>query len=447
MEFKVFKDRLFEKAKQEGFTDCEIYYTDGENISISVYDFELDKYNIDKYIGLSFRGLINEKMGYSYTEILDEEAIEMLVKNAKEGAMSIENTDVQFIYKGDESYSEVKTYSEKLENIDPAKLIEIAIDLEKQTKDYSDKVINLSGCKISYSSSRNLISNTQNLNLNNKSNLLMAYVIPVIEDNNQKQDGMGYQVVEDINDIDTKKTASDAVNEAFSKIGAKSIDSGNYKTIINNEAMSSLLKTFSDVFSAESAQRGMSLLKGKEGNDIASNILTIVDNPLLENGLASAPFDDEGVATYKKDIVKNGKLNTLLHNLKTAYKAKTKTTGNGFKSSYSSAVSVEPTNFYIEKGKVSFEELIKEVNEGIIVTDFAGLHSGANSVTGDFSLAAKGYYITEGKKSYPIEQITVAGNFFELIKNIENIGDDLIFPLSNIGSPSVIVKSLSIAGK
>lgn len=447
MEFKVFKDRLFEKAKQEGFTDCEIYYTDGENISISVYDFELDKYNIDKYIGLSFRGLINEKMGYSYTEILDEEAIEMLVKNAKEGAMSIENTDVQFIYKGDESYSEVKTYSEKLENIDPAKLIEIAIDLEKQTKDYSDKVINLSGCKISYSSSRNLISNTKNLNLNNKSNLLMAYVIPVIEDNNQKQDGMGYQVVEDINDIDTKKIASDAVNEAFSKIGAKSIDSGNYKTIINNEAMSSLLETFSDVFSAESAQRGMSLLKGKEGNDIASNILTIVDNPLLENGLASSPFDDEGVATYKKDIVKNGKLNTLLHNLKTAYKAKTKTTGNGFKSSYSSAVSVDPTNFYIEKGKVRFEELIKEVNEGIIVTDFAGLHSGANSVTGDFSLAAKGYYITEGKKSYPIEQITVAGNFFEVIKNIENIGDDLIFPLSNIGSPSVIVKSLSIAGK
>ncbi|WP_332842610.1 metallopeptidase TldD-related protein [Paraclostridium sp. AKS81] len=82
-----------------------------------------------------------------------------------------------------------------------------------------------------------------------------------------------------------------------------------------------------------------------------------------------------------------------------------------------------------------------------MVTDFAGLHSGANSITGDFSLAAKGYYITKGEKSYPIEQITVAGNFFELIKDIENIGNDLKFPLSNIGSPSVIIKSLSIAGK
>lgn len=447
MEFNIFKEQLFERAKQEGFTDCEVYYSDGENISISVYEFELEKYNIDKYIGLSFRGLINGKMGYSYTEILDEEAIDMLVKKAKEGAVSIENTDVQFIYKGDESYSEVKTYSEKLENIDPAELIEIAIDLERQTKNYSDKVINLSGCKVSYSSSRSLISNTKNLNLSNKSNLLMAYVIPVIEDRNQKQDGMGYQLVEDIKDIDTKKIASDAVNEAFSKIGAKSIESGNYKTIINNEAMSSLLETFSDVFSAESAQRGMSLLKDKEGSNIASDIVTIVDNPLLDNGLSSTPFDDEGVATYKKDIVKDGKLITLLHNLKTAHKANTKTTGNGFKSSYSSVVSVDPTNFYIEKGNLNFEELVNEVNEGVIVTDFAGLHSGANSITGDFSLAAKGYYITDGEKSYPIEQITVAGNFFELIKDIENIGNDLKFPLSNIGSPSVVVKSLSIAGK
>lgn len=447
MKFNDFKNRLFEKAMNKGFSDCEIYYTQGENISISVYDYELEKYNIDKYIGLSFRGLINNKMGYSYTEILDEQAIDMLIKNATEGALSIENKDIQFMYEGDKDYSEVKTYSEKLDNIDAKRLIDIAIDLEKQTKSYSDKVVNLSGCKVSYSLSESTITNTKGLNLNNKSNLLMAYVIPVIKVNKQKQDGIGYQIVESIEDIDTKKIAKDACEEALSKIGATTITSGKYKTIINNEAMSSLLETFSDVFSAENAQRGMSLLKGKEGEKIASNIVTIVDNPLLDNGLASSPFDDEGVATYKKNIVKNGVLNTLLHNLKTANKAKTKTTGNGFKASYSSIVSVEPTNFYIEKCDNTFEELLKEVEEGIIVTDFAGLHSGANSVTGDFSLAAKGYYIKNGKKSYPIEQITVAGNFFDVLKNIEFIGDDLEFPLSSVGSPSVVVKSLSVAGK
>ena len=447
MDFKEFKNILFEKALNEGFEDCEIYYTDGEDISITVYEGEVEKYNLDKSFGLSFRGMLNGKMGYSYTEILDDKAIDMLIKNAKEASKCIESTDEQFIYEGDKNYSKVQTYSEKLENIDAAKLIEIALDLEKQTKEYSDKVVNISSCKVSYSSSKNGIYNTKGLELSNKGNLIIAYVIPIVEDNNEKQDGMGYKIADSLEEIDTKEIAKQGVKEALSKLGGSTISSGNYKTIIYNEAMASLLETFADIFSGEAAQRGLSLLKGKEGEVIASNIVSIVDDPLLDKGLASTPFDDEGVATFKKDIVSNGVLNTLLHNLKTAHKANVKTTGNGFKASYSSPVSVEPTNFYIEKGEASIKELMKEVKEGIMVTDFAGLHSGANSITGDFSLAAKGFYIKDGKKEYPVEQITVAGNFFDLLKNIKFIGNDLNFPISSVGAPSIIVEGLSVAGK
>lgn len=447
MDFKEFKNILFEKALNEGFENCEVYYTDGENISITVYEGEVEKYNIDKSFGLSFRGMLNGKMGYSYTEILDDKAIDMLIKSAKEAASCIESNDIQFIYEGDKNYSEVKTYSEKLENIDASKLIDIALELEKETKGYSDKVINLNACKISYSSSKNGIYNTKGLELNNKGNLLISYVIPIVEENNEKQDGIGYMIVDSIDELDTKKIAKQGVEDALSKLGGKSIPSGNYKTIIYNEAMASLLETFSDVFSAEEAQRGLSLLKGKENQCIASDIVSIIDDPLMDNGLASAPFDDEGVATFKKEIVSKGVLNTLLHNLKTANKANLKTTGNGFKSSYSSPVSVEPTNFYIEKGMKTVEELMNELDEGVIITDFAGLHSGANSITGDFSLASKGFYIKDGRKIYPIDQITVAGNFFELLKNIKDIGNDLNFPISSIGSPSVVVEGLSIAGK
>ena len=150
MDFKEFKNILFEKALNEGFEDCEIYYTDGEDISITVYEGEVEKYNLDKSFGLSFRGMLNGKMGYSYTEILDDKAIDMLIKNAKEVSKCIESTDEQFIYEGDKNYSKVQTYSEKLENIDAAELIEIALDLEKQTKEYSDKVVNISSCKVSF---------------------------------------------------------------------------------------------------------------------------------------------------------------------------------------------------------------------------------------------------------------------------------------------------------
>ena len=105
------------KLKIAGFNEYEVYYVDRESLSISVYKEEVEKYNLTTSYGLSFRGKINGKIGYSYTEILDEDAIDMLVKNAKESALVIENEDIQFIYEGDKEYSEVSTYYEALENI------------------------------------------------------------------------------------------------------------------------------------------------------------------------------------------------------------------------------------------------------------------------------------------------------------------------------------------
>lgn len=447
MELNIFIDKLFQEAKNNEFDEYEVYYVDRESLSINVYNEEVEKYNLTTSYGLSFRGKINGKIGYSYTEILDEYAIEMLVKNAKESALTIENEDIQFIYEGDKEYSAVNTYYKTLENIPADKLIELALNMEKESKTLDNRVVSFGGCGIGYNKAKYGIINSKGLNLENKSNLLSAYVVPIIKNQEDMHDGMGYIIATSLDEVNPKILAQDGVNEALSRIGGKSIPSGKYNTIINNEAMVSLLSTFAGVFSGDAAQKGLSLLKGKEGEIIANKKVTLLDNPHLENGIASVSFDDEGVATKKKDIIHEGKLITLLHNLKTAHKGNTKSTGNGFKNSYASPVGVSPTNLYLQKGEKSFNDLLEEIEEGLLITEFAGLHSGANSITGDFSLAAKGFYIKEGKKEYPVEQITVAGNFFDLLKNIEEIGSDLKFPMSSVGSPSVKVNGLSIAGK
>ena len=447
MELNIFINKLFQEAKNNGFNEYEVYYVDRESLSINAYNEEVEKYNLTTSYGLSFRGKINDKIGYSYTEILDDDAINMLVKNAKESALVIENEDIQFIYEGDKEYAEVNTYYKALENLPADKLIDLALSMEKEAKTLDNRVTSFGGCGIGYSKARYGIINSKGLNLENKSNLLSAYVVPIIKNGEDMHDGMGYVTANSIEDVDPKKLAQDGINEAISRIGGKSVSSGKYKAVINNEAMVSILSTFAGVFSGDAVQKGLSLLKGKEGEIIASKQVTLLDDPHLENGLASVPFDDEGVATKKKDIIHEGKLMTLLHNLKTANKGNTKSTGNGFKNSYASPLGVSPTNLYIQKGEKSFEELLKDVGEGLLITEFAGLHSGANSITGDFSLAAKGFYIKDGKKDYPVEQITVAGNFFDLLKNIEVVGSDLKFPMSSIGSPSVKITELSIAGK
>jgi PmbA protein len=138
-------------------------------------------------------------------------------------------------------------------------------------------------------------------------------------------------------------------------------------------------------------------------------VFTVKEDPMYDPALTKIPFDDEGVLTTAKAIIDKGVFATALYDLKSAYKAGRNSTGNGFRAG--SAVSEMPTNLIVEAGEKSFEGLLEESGEGIILTDLSGLHAGVNPISGDFSLLCEGYLIENGKKGRPVEQITVAGNF------------------------------------
>lgn len=450
MDIMSFKEKIFEKAKLEGFSDFEIYYGKSESLEIGIYEGDIDNYNVNTTLGVSFRGIYNGKMGYSYTELIDEDSVNILVLSAKDSALSIDNEDEEFIYGEKEEYKSICGFNEELSKLPVEKKIEFALDLEKKASTMDPKVSSVAGCEVQEETIEYGIMNSKGINLTHKQNFLVTYVAPVVSDKDLKYDGFVFKVDNDLKNLNSENLAKEAVQEALSRIGGESVNSGEYKIVLRNDVMAMLLATFIGNFSAENVQKGLSLLKGKVGRKIASSKVTLVDDPHLEGGLYSTPFDAEGVATYKKDMIKEGTLNTLLYNLKAAAKDGVKSTGNAHKSSYASPVGISPTNCYIEKGEKSFEELIAYTKDGVFITDLAGLHSGANAVTGDFSLAAKGFVIENGKLGKPVEQITIAGNFFKLLEDIEEIANDLkaTIPMgANYLSPSLLVKSLSVAGK
>src|SRR5690606_23669686 len=132
-----------------------------------------------------------------------------------------------------------------------------------------------------------------------------------------------------------------------------------------NTIFADLLEAFTSIFSADNAQKGLSLLRGKVGEEIATPILTLIDNPLLEDGFASSAFDDEGTSTKYKKVIDNGVLTTLLHTWRTAKKEGVDSTGNGSRPSYKSTLRISPSNFYIDKGDKSFEDMIKDIDHGV----------------------------------------------------------------------------------
>ena len=274
--------------------------------------------------------------------------------------------------------------------------------------------------------------------------------MPVVQQDGIVNSGLEFTITNDMKEIDITEIAKYSVDEALVHFGATSVKSGKYRAIFRNSASALMLSTFAGIFSADYAQKGLSLLKDKLGEIIGSEALTIVDDPFVSGSMFSTPFDGEGVATFRKKVIEKGQLKTLLHNLKTAAKDGVESTGNGSKASYASPVEVAPSNLCIEPGVKSYEELIKTLENGIIITEVEGTHAGANAVSGDFSLAAKGFLVENGQIVKPVEQITVAGNYYEIMKNVEEVGTDvkLCFPSNYLCySPSVLLKELSVAGE
>ena len=163
------------------------------------------------------------------------------------------------------------------------------------------------------------------------------------------------------------------------------------------------------------------------------------------------PFDAEGSPTYRKNVIEKGELKTLLYNMKTANMAGKTTTGNAAKGGYASSVGLRPFTMYLAAGELTEAELLTKAGNGVYINSLQGLHAGASAVTGDFSLQSAGFMIEDGKLTTPVKSFTVAGNFYDLLKGITALADNVELPMATgmtaFGSPSVLVEGLSIAGK
>lgn len=447
---REFVEKLFARAKEAGFSDCEAYFSCGNEFSCGVFDGEVVDYSSADTFGLGFRGLIDGRMGYASTQVLDTDAIELLVLGAKENAQLIESEDTQFLFAGADAYPVLPGCSREISAIPAPEKIRMAREMEAHAKQADPRIRQVGDCMLFSSEGTCAIVNTRGLDVSYSANGLGGYVTAVAGEDDRVNTGSAYFFTADPGKIDPDGIVSRAVEEAISGLDAGSVPSGEMRVLFQNDCFASLLATFSGVFSAERAQRGLSLLAGREGEQIAAQAVTVVDNPLLEDTASSMPFDGEGVPTFKKCVIEQGRLTTLLHNLKTANKQGIQTTANASRAGYAAVVGVAPSNFYVAPaGDCPLDRMLARLGDGLFVTELQGMHAGADPVSGDFSLGAKGFLVEGGRRVKPVRNITVAGNFFALLQAVEAVGSDLCFQLpgaSTFGSPSVLVRSLSVAG-
>ncbi|MBR3342136.1 MAG: TldD/PmbA family protein [Clostridiales bacterium] len=446
---EIFMEKLVKAGTEYGFEECEASFVTESSMSIDILKGEVSSYENSATSALSFRGLKNGQMGYCSTNIIDDSSIDYLLRSAMENCEVLNDEDPQFIYCDEDNkdlyFSQITdAYAKNTYK----SFSETGLKLEKAILALDDRIDAVDFLTISCSTGPYLIINSKGLHSYRDSDgiSIMASARATDSDGSVKSGGH-YWIGKDIDDFDLDKFLVKFKENLIGKMGAKSCAPGTYKTVFRSEAFHQFFTVFFGNFFATTMQRGLSLLADKEGEKIASDALTVREIPMYDKALTKIPFDDEGVLTTEKAIIDKGVFATALYDLKSANKAGRASTGNGFRGG--SSVSEMPTNLIVEAGEKTFEGLLEEVGEGILLTDLSGLHAGVNPISGDFSLLCEGYLIENGKKGRPVEQITVAGNFYDVIKSVKSVGNDIINVPSGEGeffTPSVYVGSLAISG-
>ena len=445
MNFQEFKKCIMTRCEELGVTEYELYYQTAESTSVSAYQQEINQFSAALEGGVCFRCIRNGKMGYASTENLTEKAAAKLVERALDNADTLEAEDPVFLSEGGKTYAQLPASCITIPETE--ELVSRVLSTQRQLYEAHPAVVD--GCTTQGVVERSNIAifNSRGLDLQDETVLVGLVVAAVVQGDNEMAND--YQIrLGNLKDIDSGVLTKKAAQAALAKLGGEPAPTGKYPVVFDPEAMSDLLSTFASVFSAENARKGLSRLMGKEGENIASSVVTLTDDPAYPGSFLQRSFDAEGSPAFRKNIIEGGRLNTLLYDLKNAALAGKETTGNASKANYDSPVGIQPFTLYLAAGSCSEEQLLQKTGRGVYINSLGGLHAGANPITGDFSLQSAGFLIEDGKKTARVKSFTVAGNFYEMLQNIVCAADNLEFPgMGTVGSPSVLVEGLSIAGK
>lgn len=420
--------------------EAEIYASTGKSFKVQVFQAEIEDFSFSQTAGIGIRVVQGSRNGYAYTENLSKESVEEAVEAASKNVQLVTPDRGIALHHPPEAPS-MELVDEKLDRVPVPEKIALAETLEKTALALDPKIKNVPYANYGDSEGSVRIANTKGMDRSYSSNLAWIACGAVAEAG-ETQSGYKVQAARHFEELDAERVAKEAAELALAKLGAEEIPSGKYGVVFTPDAFSELLETFVPVFSARMAQEGKSPLKGKLGETIGSPVVHLVDDALLPDGFSSRPFDDEGTPSQRLAVIEEGVFKSFLHNSQSAAIDEVSSTGHAARSSYRSALGISPSNFYLAPGLATPEQLKQNCIE---VTEVAGLHAGANAVSGDFSLSAQGFL--HGDESKPIKNFTVSGNFLDLLRGIEAVGNDLEFFPSGIGTPTVRIQELAVAGK
>jgi PmbA protein len=437
-------DRYFSLAKEKGIEVFELYYSRAKSLSFKLYNAQIEGYKLSEDISLYARGIYRGKIGYASTEKMTKETPEFLVNEIMTNAGTVTKDEMAILFKGSDKYRKKNVYNPAIADLSIETKKQNLFEVERKLKAADPRIAQVNACMYQERESEAMLLNSYGLKLKRKSNYYYYYAgVLAIQGEERKSEG-DLHFSSDPYSFNIDRFVNKITTKALQKFNGTQCPSQDYPVVLDREVVADLLQAYLDNASSEEVQKKTSLMIGKLQQPVASKKVTVLEMPLKKNPFFTY-FDDEGVATTNKPVIKKGVLQTYFYNLTTAHKDGVQTTGNGYRSGGKIGIGFQ--NIVLKPGRLSLEQIFAKIGQGVYITEVMGVHASLNPQSGNFSLQANGFMIEEGKQSTPLTLITVAGNLVDLFMNVKEVASDRDLLPSGYDVPSIYIKKLAIAGK
>ena len=433
-------------AGKRGAKQTELYQEESTSWNCRVYQGKVDDLQASKSGGLGVRVIVGGALGTAYTSDLRPEGCREVVDRAIENAkVGLPDLSREFFNPVNAQYRPLLLWDEDLEAVSAEDKIRLALDMEKMAMSKDPRIQKVLGTGVTTRSRTVTIRNDRGVSVSFRGNAATANASVLAVSGGMMQGGHGGQFSRTWKGLDPAKIVDEAVEHAVSLVGGQPIESQDAEVIFDRGVASQIWGMLCRTMTGEEAQKGRSIFAGRVGQKVASELVTIVDDPLRADGPGASPFDAEGVPRATFPIIENGVLRGFLYDLHSAAKAGVQSTGHADRT-FRSHVSAAPANLYMKPGELTRDEIIAKTGSGFLVAEVKGLTVGGfNVVSGDLSVGASGIFIKDGKIVGPVREVTIAGNLKQMLLEVDAVADD--FKWSNVGTPSFRVRKMAISGK
>lgn len=445
--YEALAKRLVARAKKQGATQAEAFVQVGREASCRVRDGEIEHLTQATSKGVGLRVIVKRRLGFSFTSDFEPGSLNAFVDRAVQLAEAAAPNPLNGLPTDEDlgDFPEVgPLFDPAVASLSPQWKIDAALELEKVARAYDPRVKTVESVEAGESVGEVFLANSRGVSGYSQGSSVYLYAGVVAEAAGQLQNSWWYDARRFFADLESpEQVAKEAARRAVRMLGAKKVKSAKVPVIFDPMMAASFIGGIAGAVNGDAVFKKSSFLASKLGQTIAPPTVTIVDDGLMPKGLATSPFDGEGVPTRRSALLDKGVLKTFLYDAFTARKANTRSTGNASRG-YRSLPSIGTHNLYLEPGTRAPQALVKEVPNGFYVTTMLG--HGANLVTGEYSRGANGLWIENGELTRPVQEVTVAGNLLDMLSRIDGLGNDLTFR-GSVGAPTIRFNELTVSGE